>query len=236
MLLISLIAACPGFAQPAAKKSPAKPMEKIAVAPLPEPSADHFITLFDGKDLVGWMNARGAAPGKGWTVADGIVTLDKSKGAGGDMWTQHRFGNFILDVEFKTEGNSGIFVRTDKPTDNVQTGIEIQVERPAKTPDKHSVGAMYDALAPTKDNTKPGDWNHVIITCNKNILSVEMNGEKTLEADLDKWTTPGKNPDGTKNKYRNAIKDFSREGHIGLQDHGAKVSYRNIKIRPLEEK
>jgi hypothetical protein len=188
--------------------------------------------LFDGKDLAGWMNARGDAPGKGWVVADDIVTLDRSKN-GGDIWTQRRFGDFVLDLEFRTDGNSGVFVRTDKPTDNVQTGIEIQVDRPAKTPNKHSVGAMYDALAPSKDNTKAGDWNHVVITCNKNMLAVEMNGEMTLEADLDKWVTPAKNPDGTKNKYRTAIKDFSREGHIGLQDHGAKVSFRNIKLKPI---
>jgi hypothetical protein len=58
-----------------------------------------------------------------------------------------------------------------------------------------------------------------------------MNGEKIIDMDLDRWTTPGQNPDGTKNKYHKALKDFPREGHIGLQDHGAKVSYRNVKIR-----
>lgn len=235
LFVVLSLATSSGFAAPSAKKAAAKPVQKIAVAPLPSPSADHFVVLFDGKDLTGWMNARGGAPGKGWIAADGVLTLDKPKD-GGDIWTQHRFSNFILDLEFKTEGNSGIFVRTDKPTDNVQTGIEIQVERPAKTPDKHSVGAMYDALAPSKDTTKAGEWNHVVITCNKNMLTVVMNGEKIVEADLDKWTTPGMNPDGTKNKYRKAIKDFVREGHIGLQDHGAKVSYRNIKIKPLDEK
>lgn len=195
--------------------------------------SDGFIVLFGGKDLAGWTNARGAAPGPGWVVDDGAMLLDKSKGRGGDIWTQRRFGDFVLEVEFKTEGNSGIFVRTDKPADCVQTGIEIQIDLPAKTPSKHSVGAFYDCLAPSKDPTKAGQWNRAVITCRKSRLSVELNGEKVLDADLDQWSEPGKNPDGSPNKFRAALKDFKREGHIGLQDHGGKVSYRNIRLKPL---
>jgi hypothetical protein len=236
MILVLVVASAPAWSAGAdkaqvKKAASAKPAAR-PVAPLPAPGADGFIVLLNGKDLTGWMNAGGGAPGAGWTIDDGALKLDKSKGGGGDIWTQHRFGDFVLDLEFKTEGNSGIFVRTDKPTDNVQTGIEIQVERPAKTPNKHSVGSIYDALAPTKDTTKAGEWNRAVITCKRNVITVEMNGEKMTEIDLDKWSEAGQNPDGTKNKFRQALKDFKREGHIGLQDHGAKVAYRNIKIKP----
>ena len=202
-------------------------------AALPAPGPDGFIALFDGKDLTGWTNAAGRAPGAAWVAQDGTMTLDKTKGRGGDIWTQHRFGDFVLDVEFKTEGNSGIFVRTDKPTDNVQTGIEIQVFPPLPKADKHSCGAIYDLVAPCKEASKKGEWNHTIITCKGNLIAVEMNGDKIADMDLDKWTEAGKNPDGSKNKFRTALKDFKREGHIGLQDHGGKVAYRNIKIKPL---
>lgn len=186
--------------------------------------------LFDGKDLSQWQNAGGAAPGAGWKIEDNALVRTASAG---DIWTKARFGDFVLDLEFKTEGNSGVFIRTDNVKDNVQTGIEIQVDKPAK-PGKHSVGAMYDALAPTKDPTKAGEWNRAVITAKGSKITVEMNGEKVLEADLDQWTTGNQNPDGTKNKFKTALKDFKREGHIGLQDHGAKVSYRNIKIKPLK--
>lgn len=186
--------------------------------------------LFNGTDFTGWQTATGKPITQGWVVKDGALVRES---AGGDIWTKDRFGNFILELEFKTEGNSGVFIRTDKPTDNVQTGIEIQIDKPAAKPSKHSVGALYDLVAPTKDNTKKDDWNTLVITADGSRITVVINGEKVNAMDLDQWTEAGKNPDGTKNKFKTALKDFKREGHIGLQDHGAKVSYRNIRLTPL---
>lgn len=191
---------------------------------------DGWRMLFDGKSLEGWQNSAGKKPGAGWVIEDGALV--RMKGAG-DIWTKDRFGDFVLDLEFKTTGNSGIFIRTDKPRDNVQTGIEIQVDNPSAKPGKHSCGAVYDLVAPKKNAAKKGAWNHVVITAKDNLLKVVMNGEEIIDMDLNRWTEPGKNPDGTKNKFRTALKDFRREGHIGFQDHGAVVMYRNVKIRPL---
>ncbi|HUU91151.1 MAG TPA: family 16 glycoside hydrolase [Phycisphaerae bacterium] len=190
------------------------------------------VTLFDGKDLSNWTNAGGGAPGAGWVVQDGAMVR---QGKAGDIWTKQRFGDFTLDVEFKTEGNSGIFIRTDNPKDCVQTGIEIQVDlgRGREQVGKNGVGSVYDCLAPSTNPVKDGEWNHAVITCAKNKIAIVMNNVQVIDMDLDKWTEPNKNPDGSKNKFRTALKDFKREGHIGLQDHGAKVSYRNIKVTPL---
>ncbi len=186
--------------------------------------------LFNGTDFTGWQTAGGTAVEKGWVIKEGTMAREA---AGGDIWTKDRFGDFVLELEFKTAGNSGVFIRTDKPKDNVQTGIEIQVDQPAAKPGKHSVGALYDLVSPSKDNTKKADWNSMKVTAKGSMITVEINGEKVNEMDLDKWTTGGMNPDGTKNKYKTALKDFKREGYIGLQEHGANVSYRNIKITPL---
>jgi hypothetical protein len=190
---------------------------------------DGFRSLLTGSGFSGWQSAAGKEPGKGWSLEDGVMVR---KDRAGDIWTKERYGDFILDVEFKTKGNSGIFIRTDKPTDNVQTGIEIQVDNPSN-PGKHSCGAVYDCLAPSRNVAKKDDWNRVVITAIDSKLTVVMNGEQIIDMDLNKWSEAGKNPDGSKNKFRTALKDFKREGHIGFQDHGADVMYRNVKIKPI---
>jgi hypothetical protein len=182
--------------------------------------------LFNGKDLTGWQTRDGNA--SNWVVLDGNL---QGKRKSGDIWSKERFGDFVLSLEFKTGGNSGVFFRTDNPKSPVQTGIEIQVNKPGG-PNKHSVGAIYDLVAPKKNNATNG-WNKMEITAKDNIISVKLNGETISEMDLDKWKTPGKNPDGSKNKFKTALKEFKREGHIGFQDHGAAVAYRNITIKTL---
>ena len=196
-----------------------------------EPAGDGWVMLFDGRDLAGWQNAGGNEPGGGWVIEEGAVVRQKGSG---DIWTRQRFGDFILDLEFKATGNSGIFIRTDNPRDNVQTGMEIQVDRPAGNPGRHSTGALYDCVAPTKVADKANEWNHIVITAKDNKITVVMNDEQIIDMDLNQWTEARKNPDGSGNKFRTALKDFKREGHIGLQDHGAVVAYRNIKLKPLD--
>jgi hypothetical protein len=183
--------------------------------------------LFNGKDLTGWV-------GKGWIVEDGAI----ARKAGGMLYSAEQYGDFVLDLEFKISkgGNSGVFVRTGDMKDPVQTGFEIQVfDSVGKTKlGKHDCGALYDALAPAKNVQKPLDqWNRMVITCKGNRITVEMNGEQILDADLDKWTESRKNPDGSPNKFNTPLKDFPRKGYIGLQDHGSPVWYRNIKVKAL---
>ena len=187
---------------------------------------NHSQSLFNGKDLTGWQDRNGNA--SKWEVVDGNLQGKKKLG---DIWSKERFGDFVLSLEFKTTGNSGIFFRTDNPKNPVQTGIEVQVERP-NGPNKHSVGALYDLVPPKKNNATKG-WNKVKITAKDNMITIEMNGEVINGMDLNKWTESNKNPDGSKNKFKTPLKDFKREGHIGFQDHGHLVSYRNIKIKKL---
>jgi hypothetical protein len=174
----------------------------------------------------------------GWIYENGVLEL---RGGGYKfVWTTERYKNFILDLEFKAESgsNSGIFFRTDVPGDDQwQTGIEVQIsDSYGKEPTTHSCGAVYDCLAPSKNMEKKlGEWNHITITANNNMINVVMNDEQIIDMDLDQWKEASKNPDGTKNKFRTAYKDMPREGHIGFQEHGRPAWYRNIKIKILED-
>jgi hypothetical protein len=206
--------------------------ERKRVTVYAAPAEGGWINLFDGKDLSQWMNTAGGEPGKGWVVEDGAMVR---AGGAGDIWTKQRFSNFVLDLEFKTEGNSGVFIRTDNPKDCVQTGIEMQVEKSGGKEQlgRNDVGSIYDCLAPSKNPFKDGEWNRVVITANNNKITIAANGVQIIDMDLDKWTDAHKNFDGSSNKFNKPLKEFKRDGHIGLQDHGAKVMYRNIKVSPI---
>ena len=156
------------------------------------------------------------------------------------LWTKDSYGDFILDLEFKViaESNSGVFLRSGD-IKKVLSALEIQVHDSADGSKYGMVAAIYDAMPPSKSMAKPvGEWNHFTITCKGPLVSVVFNGEEVINADLDKWSEAGKNPDGTPNKFKKALKDYARTGPIGLQGlHGkaqAPVYYRNLKIKVLE--
>jgi hypothetical protein len=195
-----------------------------------------WILLFDGKSLKGWMTSS-QKPSKR-PVEDGCINPHK---CGGYMMVHEKqWGDFVLSLDLKmSKGcNSGIFVRTysltPRPGKDVGfNGLEIAVD---DTPGAgyHDTGAIYDLVKPTKNAMKPiGEWNHFVITCAKNLITVELNGEKVTRMDLDEFTQPHRRPDGSEHKFDIAYKDHPRKGYIGLQDHGQDCWYKNIKLRPL---
>ncbi|RMF76831.1 MAG: DUF1080 domain-containing protein, partial [Planctomycetota bacterium] len=192
--------------------------------------ADGWIDMTGGGDLTGWI----VKPGS-WTLDDGVLTLH----GGGYIWTEQEYGDFVLDCEFKVDrgANSGIFFRTGNIDDCVQTGLEMQVYDAAgrETAGRNDMGAVYDLLAPRRSAGRPaGEWNHCVLTCRGPRIEIVLNDEPIIDMNLDEWTTPHKNPDGSKNKFRTAGKDMPRVGRIGFQDHGSKVWYRNVRIKPLD--
>jgi len=191
---------------------------------------DGWELLFNGEDLSGWQRVEEGYAG--WAVVDNCICLTDR---GGMLFTVEEFDDFVLKAEYRLdkEVNSGIFFRVGDPKDHVQKGIEMQVLDDLGRPiDKHSHGAVYDCLEPAKLMTKPtGEWNCVTITCQGSRIHIVMNGEEIIDMDVDRWTEPNQNPDGTPNKFKTAFKDLPRKGLIGVQDHGGRVWYRNLKIK-----
>ena len=117
-------------------------------------------------------------------------------------------------------------------------GLEIQVLNSFgdRKPGRHDMGAMYDCVAPSVAAEKPlGEWNRLVIAFVGNSLKVALNDKPIIDANLDLWTDAYKNPDGTPNKFQWALKDLPKTGHVGLQDYGVPVWYRNIRIKPLDK-
>jgi len=203
-----------------------------ALAGAPDPQQG-WVTLFDGKNLDAWQKPSADR----WKIEEGVLAWQKGCG---NIWTREKFGDFTLDLEFKVgdNSNSGIFLRSPEGEKNwLQGSIEIQVATPPgnKKASKHSTGAVYDCLEPGVFAEKaPGEWNRMVITFAGNSLKVVLNEKPIIDADLNKWTEAHKNPDGTKNKFDTPYKDMAKSGHLGLQDHGQTVWYRNIKIKPAK--
>ena len=211
------------------------PAAAPAAAPEPsglKPNAEGWITLFDGKSLDAFQKP---AADK-WKIVDGIMAWEKGCG---NIWTKDKFGDFIVDLEFKCEKNtnSGVFLRSAEGEKNwLQGSFEIQVASPPgdSKANKHSTGALYDCLAPSVFAEKPvGEWNHMVITFKGNSLKIVLNDKPIIDANLDDWKDAGMNPDGTKNKFKTAYKDMVKVGYVGLQDHGSQVWYRSVKIKPM---
>lgn len=198
---------------------------------------DGWLLLFDGQSTKGWMSIK-EEPLPARHVQDGSLNphpcnymLIHEK-----VWENYKLS---LDFKISPKCNSGIFVRTfpltPRPGKDVGfNGIEVAIDD-TKTAGFHDTGAIYDLVKPSKNAMKPaGEWNHIVITSDRNILSVELNGEAVSRMNLDEWPEPNKRADGTAHKFDVAYKDHPRKGYLGMQDHGSDCWYKNIKLLPLK--
>lgn len=155
---------------------------------------------------------------------------------GGDLWTRETYDDFALHLEFKTEagGNSGVFLRCSDTVNWLHNAIEVQILQGDTPNPRHLAGALFDCAAPDRRiEIVPGQWHRLTAICRKNRITVILDGETTVDVNLNHWTTPGQNPDGSSNKFQKAYRDMARSGRIGLQYHGSPIAFRNLTIDRL---
>lgn len=192
--------------------------------------------LFDGQTTTGWRSYGKPTLSDGWVAQDGALTRT---GAGGDIISNDQFKNFELSIDWKIEpgGNSGIFYRASEENDEIYwNAVEMQVLDDAKHPDGQnplqSAGAAYDLYPAPRGHVRPGgEWNTARLIVNGNHVEHWLNGFKMVEYELGSadW-----NSKVAGSKFKPHLKfGKNAQGHIGLQDHGNVVAYRNIKIRAL---
>jgi hypothetical protein len=217
------------------------------------------IELFNGKDLTGWRfhawpwgTAEDLAASRSkWKVGTAsldpkhpehllvtpgghdLVNVAAHHGDSCDVYTDAKFGDAIVDLEFMVArgSNSGVAL----------LGVyEIQIldSYGIKQPDAGDMGAVYNRLPPRVNaSKKPGEWQHLVIdyraprfnppyhkTANARIKKATLNGQVILENDeINGITAPF------------LAKGDVAVGAILLQgDHGP-VAFRNIKITPVHD-
>jgi hypothetical protein len=174
-------------------------------------------SLFNGRDLTGWVAMHGGE----WKVEEGVIV-----GRNGTNWstnpeksgswlrTEKEYSDFTLDLEYaiNARGNSGVFIRSALEKNPAFTGHEVQIlDDHGREPKKTTTGSLYDVIAPTKNMSKPtGEWNSLRVTTKGRRIQVTMNGEPIVDYETDRLT----------------------RGYIGLQNHdtNAVVKFRNIRI------
>ncbi len=231
-----------------ATRRPTAKMVRPEGVPSPErPWGKGKTELFTGLNLNQWEMEDPDA----WVIENDMLltcqmkeVVDKKgrpkKVSRGYLWTKESYDDFILSLDYRlSEGaNSGVFFRSDA-VNPVQGVFEILLLDNASFREKQGVkdakkqnGALYDAKAPASEPSKPaGEWNTLELHCKGPQVRVKINGIEVLDVDVTDWDTPGMNPDGTPNKFKSALKDLPRRGHIGLQNHGQPVWFRDIWLR-----
>lgn len=195
--------------------------------------------LFDGRTTQGWKRYKSVEPITGWEAVDGALTRTAR---GGDIITTDQFRNFELALEWRLSpdgpaGNSGIFYRALETTSEIYWGApEMQVLDNARHPDGRSeltsAGSNYALHGVAHSHARPvGEWNAVRLVVNGNHVEHWLNGTKVVEYELGSadWRERV-----AKSKFAEHP-DYGRaeRGHIGLQEHGSYVAFRNVKLREL---
>jgi hypothetical protein len=176
---------------------------------------DGWKPLCNGTDLTGWTSEPKLDH---WSVRDGVIIGRNGADKKGSMlWTDAKFGDFVLETDFRFEGivDSGVFIKG--PSYHVNLGISTSLKADMTC----SIYAPKDGEKyPGKAKgvagvMKPGDWNRLRIEAKGNRIAVHLNGSEVLIYDT---------------------KALENSGPIGLQlhaGHDMKIEFRNLRIKPL---
>lgn len=212
--------------------------------------AEGWHLVWDGRTTWGWRSAKGKEfPKEGWEIEDGVLSVVETGGAesraGGDIVTDRAFEAFELKVEFRlTPGaNSGVKYYVDTEINKAEgsaIGLEFQLLDDATHPDakagrdgNRTIASLYDLIpAAAGKKVKPiGEWNEARIVSTGRHVEHWLNGAKVLEYERGSMEFR-KLVAESKYKVWPAFGEKT-SGPVLLQDHGNRVSFRNVKIRQL---
>jgi hypothetical protein len=189
----------------------------------PKLPGEDWVSLFNGKDLNGWINV-----GKEkWQVEDGTIHGMAISKEYGYLRTEKNYKDFHLSLKFKCEGdgNSGVFFRVEfKPgTPEVIQGPQFEIDC---TLGKHTAG-IYDVgrgwiVWPSPENeivVRREEWNEYLLKVEGNHFVSRLNGVLMVD-----FTDP---------------KPRGEDGGIALQLHSGgqgNMRFRDLYIRDLSKR
>lgn len=190
---------------------------------------DGFEPIFNGQDFSGW-----SGPTDNYEVRDGVIVC--KPGSGGTIFTDERYGDFVVRFEFKLPpgGNNGLAIRYPGEGDTAYAGMcELQIlddadEKYRDRLDPRQVhGSAYGMVAAHQGYQRPvGEWNSQEVTVKGPTIKVELNGYVILDTDLSNVNEfMGGRPHPGKDRT---------SGHFGFAGHGDPVQFRNISIKRLD--
>ncbi len=194
-------------------------------------------------DLSDWRGYNQDSLPSNWSIKDGMIECFGEGGdVGGDIISTETYDNFEFAFEWKITkaGNSGAFYHVVEDTiyhSPYETGPEYQIlddvgfEEPIENWQK--TGANYAMHVANENKTlKPvGEWNTSKIIFNKGKAEHWLNGQKIVEFDKNSQDWLEKRNSGKWNDYPDYGK--SNDGYLALQDHGAGVWFRNVRVKRL---
>jgi len=191
--------------------------------------------LFDGKSTKGWHNFKGKGVSDGWAVKDGTLTIVDA-GKAGDIVSDEKYQWFELSLDFNIgKGqNSGVMFHVADDGEAIwHSGPEVQIYDDGGSQGAEKTGWLYQLYQSKVDATNPpGQWNTMRILISKDKCQTDINGVKYYDFVLN-------SEDFKQRVAKSKFSEFPKfgtvgKGRIGIQgDHG-NVSFRNIKIRPIE--
>jgi hypothetical protein len=194
-----------------------------------EERAAGYVSLFNGRDLSGWVGALDS-----YGVKNGVLFCRKNTGK--NIFTEKQYDDFVLRFEFKLEPgtNNGLGIRAPLEGDAAYVGMELQIlddgaEKYSNLHDWQYHGSVYGVVPARRGFLKPvGEWNLQEVTASGTRITVKLNGTTIVDADVKEasrnGTLSGMEHPGLLNK----------SGHIGFLGHGDYVEFRNIRLLPLK--
>ena len=181
-------------------------------------------------------------PAGSWKYgADGWLT----SATGDTILTKKDYGSIVVDTVYvmDKDANSGLFLYD---TDHPKYKFEVQIMDDASdvfstVQPYQRTGSVYGRCAASEIRSRPaGEENRLTVWCEKSRIRVAVNGKMVVDTNLDLYTDPVNNPDGTQipsyHKGFPAMATIARHGRIGLQGiHNTKsaVRFKSLRVKEL---